>query len=164
MREAVELIRASKKAVILAGHGIVESGAEREMRTDITGVDHGRTMERNERGRVVTGGVETQSPQVSDGGGLRLEFGGLGKIVDCAGEQLLIGEPVSGIHVRLRRWSGCQARFERGWSVAGGRCGGGRREQTADDSAESAQHWTGVNTCLISGPKAVFHEWLHARR
>jgi len=31
MREAVELIRASKKAVILAGHGIVESGAEREV-------------------------------------------------------------------------------------------------------------------------------------
>ena len=31
MREAVELIRASKKAVILAGHGIVESGAEKEV-------------------------------------------------------------------------------------------------------------------------------------
>ena len=31
MREAVELIRASNKAVILAGHGIVESGAEREV-------------------------------------------------------------------------------------------------------------------------------------
>jgi acetolactate synthase-1/2/3 large subunit len=31
MREAIELIRASKKAVILAGHGIVESGAEREV-------------------------------------------------------------------------------------------------------------------------------------
>jgi acetolactate synthase-1/2/3 large subunit len=31
MREAVELIRASKKAVILAGHGIVESGAESEV-------------------------------------------------------------------------------------------------------------------------------------
>jgi len=31
MCEAVELIRASKKAVILAGHGIVESGAEKEV-------------------------------------------------------------------------------------------------------------------------------------
>jgi acetolactate synthase-1/2/3 large subunit len=31
IREAIELIRASKKAVILAGHGIVESGAEREV-------------------------------------------------------------------------------------------------------------------------------------
>jgi acetolactate synthase-1/2/3 large subunit len=31
MREAIELIRASKKAVILAGHGIVESGTEREV-------------------------------------------------------------------------------------------------------------------------------------
>jgi acetolactate synthase-1/2/3 large subunit len=31
MREAIELIKQSKKPVILAGHGIVESGAEREV-------------------------------------------------------------------------------------------------------------------------------------
>jgi acetolactate synthase-1/2/3 large subunit len=31
IREAIELIRAAKKPVILAGHGIVESGAEREV-------------------------------------------------------------------------------------------------------------------------------------
>jgi acetolactate synthase-1/2/3 large subunit len=31
IREAIELIRAAKKPIILAGHGIVESGAEREV-------------------------------------------------------------------------------------------------------------------------------------
>jgi acetolactate synthase-1/2/3 large subunit len=31
IREAIELIKQAKKPIILAGHGIVESGAEREV-------------------------------------------------------------------------------------------------------------------------------------